>query len=220
MAKGIPAEPDPHEPEHVALAVQKLGLKHAVITSVTRDDLPDGGAGHFARVIRSIRQINPHTSIETLIPDFQGSVSALQKIIEAKPHIINHNIETVPGLYGKVRPGAYYQRSIALLKQVKQLFPAVYTKSGLMVGLGEREYEIIQTFKDLINAKCDILTVGQYLRPSRNHLKVQEYIEPQKFKHYERIAKDLGFKYVASGPLVRSSYKASEGLQVLRRFIK
>jgi len=216
VAKGIPGELDFKEPEHVALAVKKLDLKHAVITSVTRDDLSDGGADHFAKVINSIRKVNPNTSIEVLIPDFKGDMSALKKVIDAKPDIVNHNVETVPRLYRKVRPGADYKRSIKLLERIKRLSPKIYTKSGMMVGLGESEQEIIQTFKDLTNVGCDILTIGQYLRPSKNHIKVHEYVTPKKFEYFKNVAESMGFKYVASGPLVRSSYKAYDSLKILK----
>ncbi|MEG6616722.1 lipoyl synthase [Peptococcaceae bacterium 1198_IL3148] len=208
VTKGHTQPVDPEEPNHVLEAVKELGLRHAVITSVTRDDLPDGGAAHFAAVINKLKDTD--VVVEVLIPDFQGDKEALAKVVSAKPQIINHNIETVPRLYPTVRPKAVYRRSLELLQNVKQMASNIYTKSGIMVGLGEQEQEVINTMKDLRAMDCDLLTVGQYLRPSVKHHPVVEYVHPDQFKKYEQAAHDLGFKYVASGPLVRSSYHAEE----------
>ncbi|WP_353892826.1 lipoyl synthase [Proteinivorax hydrogeniformans] len=203
---------DEKEPKNVAQATMELGLKHVVITSVTRDDLPDGGAKHFAKVIESIRSKDKDIAIEVLIPDFKGDKKALKYVVEAKPDIINHNIETVPRLYDDVRPQAIYKRSLQLLEEIKKLDSEIYTKSGIMVGLGEREEEIAQTMADLREYKCDFLTVGQYLPPSNEHYPIQEYVTPETFKRYKDEALKLGFSFVASEPLVRSSYKASDML--------
>lgn len=208
-----PWSPDPEEPENVARAVKMLGLKYVVITSVTRDDLKDGGAGQFAQTIEKIRKINGRNiKIEILIPDFQGSLPSLETVIQAKPTVLNHNLETVPRLYPEVRPGANYLRSIKLLQRVKEIAPYLYTKSGLMVGLGETFSEVIEVMEDLRRADCNILTLGQYLRPSSSHLPVKQFIPPEKFSEYEKIGSQLGFSFVASGPFVRSSYRASEAL--------
>ena len=201
---------DPEEPKHVAQAVKKLGLKHVVITSVTRDDLEDGGAFQFVDVINTIRENSPKVSIEVLIPDLQGNQAALKTIVDAKPEIINHNIETISRLYDAIRPSAIYERSLELLANVKEMDENIYTKSGLMVGLGEESSEVIQVMKDLKAAGCDFLTIGQYLQPSKDHYPVKEYIHPDIFKKYERLGLEIGFKAVASGPLIRSSYDALE----------
>lgn len=205
-----PQHVDPEEPVKVAEAISKLNLKHVVITSVTRDDLPDGGAEHFAQVITEIKKRDQQVIVEVLISDLKGNVSALAQIIQAKPDIINHNIETVPRLYEAVRPQAIYQRSIQLLYQVKLLEPNMLTKSGIMVGLGETPSEVEDVLADLRQADCDLLTIGQYLAPSKDHHPVVEFITPETFEKYKRIALDLGFKHVASGPLVRSSYHADQ----------
>jgi lipoic acid synthetase len=201
---------DPEEPKHVAQAVKKLGLKHVVITSVTRDDLDDGGAFQFVNVINRIRKSSPNVSIEVLIPDLQGNKEALKTIVDAKPEIINHNIETISRLYDAIRPSAIYERSLEVLSNVKKMDENIYTKSGVMVGLGEGEAEVIQVMKDLKAAGCDFLTIGQYLQPSKDHYPVKEYIHPDLFKKYEEIGLEIGFKAVASGPLIRSSYDALE----------
>lgn len=201
---------DPMEPENIAKATVDLGLKHVVITSVTRDDIPDGGAGHFADVIRAIKAKDDKIIVEVLIPDLQGNIDSLKKVVDAKPEIINHNIETVPRLYEDVRPIAVYERSLELLKNVKKLDSSIMTKSGLMVGLGETQEEVIETMKDLRKAECDFLTIGQYLQPSSEHYPVQEYVKPEVFEMYKEEATKLGFSFVASSPLVRSSYNASE----------
>jgi len=213
VKKGVPSPPDPEEPENVAKAVNKLGLNYVVITSPTRDDLPDGGAAQFARVISSVRKLyGEKIYIEILIPDFGGSFSSLQKVLKAKPFVLNHNLETVPRLYPEVRPGAEYQRSLRVLERCKKIDPRIYTKSGLMVGLGESQAEVIQVMKDLRSIGCDILTIGQYLRPSSKHLEVKEFIPPEVFDHYREVAYSLGFLYVASSPFVRSSYMARDWL--------
>ncbi len=213
VEKGTPLPLEEDEPWRVAQAVAELGLKHAVVTSVTRDDLSDGGASQFGAVIRAIRRLNEGTTVEVLIPDFQGSEDALRIVVEAEPEIINHNIETVPRLYPEVRPGADYHRSLALLAQVKTIKHKMLTKSGVMVGLGEKEKELIRVFEDLREVGCEILTMGQYLAPSSKHYPVVEYISPETFAHYKAIGEDLGFSYVTAGPFVRSSYLAAQVLQ-------
>jgi lipoic acid synthetase len=192
-----------------------MGLRHVVVTSVTRDDLPDGGASHFAETIKAIQEKTPDTKVEVLIPDFQGSFSALKTVIDAQPHVLNHNIETVPRLYPSVRPGAIYERSLQLLMRVKDLAPSIPTKSGLMLGLGETPEEIHQTLQDLLNAGCSILTMGQYLQPSREHLPVERFIPPEEFDRWRERALLMGFLEVASGPFVRSSYHARKLFQGL-----
>jgi len=211
VAKGEAQPVDPDEPLHVAQAIKQLKLRHAVITSVTRDDLPDGGAGHFAEMISTIRDLNGNrTVIEVLIPDFKGDVEALAKVVDANPEIINHNVETVPRLYPEVRPMADYRRSLDLLRNVKSLDSGIKTKSGFMLGLGETENEIIALMKDLHAVGCDFLTIGQYLQPSKSHHPVIEFIHPDKFEEYRGIALAMGFKSVSSSPLTRSSYNADK----------
>jgi len=200
--------PDPDEPLRVAQVAQEMGLKYIVVTSVTRDDLPDGGAGSFAGTIAAIRQKIPDARVEVLIPDFMGSASALQTVINAQPDVLNHNIETVPRLYSMVRPEADYQRSLDLIRRVKDYDAAVPVKSGLMLGFGEDPEEIKETLEDLLRANCRILTLGQYLQPSKNHLAVKRYIPPEEFEKWRETAIDMGFSEVASGPFVRSSYHA------------
>ena len=202
--------PDVNEPGHVVEAVKKLGLQHVVITSVTRDDLPDGGAYQFAKVIEAIRSYNSQISVEVLIPDFQGSISALEVVVASRPAVINHNIETVPRLYSRVRPQASYKRSLQLLRNVKFIEGELLTKSGLMVGLGERSEEIIQVMEDLREVDCDFLTIGQYLRPSLNHHQVVRFVPPVEFEEYKDIGMAMGFRGVASAPLVRSSFQADK----------
>jgi lipoic acid synthetase len=213
VKKGKPLPLDPEEPYHIAQAARHLQLKHIVVTSVTRDDLPDGGAEHFAETIIEIKKQLPKSTVEVLVPDFKGSWEALQRVIDAQPEVINHNIETVNRLYRLVRPKAVYKRSLELLRQVKIRDKNIISKSGIMVGLGEEEEEIIQAMKDLREVDGDILTIGQYLRPSPLHLRVQNYIHPDKFEEYQKTGMSLGFKYVASAPLVRSSYHAGEILK-------
>jgi lipoyl synthase len=201
---------NPEEPNNVAEATVKLGLQHVVITSVTRDDLSDGGADHFAKTIRAIKEKDPKIIVEVLIPDLQGDVDALKIVIDAKPDILNHNVETVPRLYPDVRPMAIYERSLEVLENSKKLDPDMLTKTGIMLGLGEKEEEVIQVFKDLREKGCDFLTVGQYLPPSDEHVELVEYVHPDQFDKYKEEALKLGFKFVASSPLVRSSYKAAD----------
>ena len=215
VAHGPLGAPDPEEPARVAEAVKKMGLGHVVVTSVTRDDLQDGGARHFAKTIRAIREKMPDAKVEVLIPDFQGSLHALKSVIEAHPDVLNHNIETVPRLYPTVRPGAVYERSIQLLRRVMELDPSIPTKSGLMLGLGETAEEILQTLGDLFRADCSLLTLGQYLQPSKEHLPVQRFVPPEEFDKWRDRALQMGFAEVASGPFVRSSYHAKELFQAL-----
>jgi len=208
VASGRPLPPDPQEPERVARTVHRLGLRHAVITSVTRDDLPDGGAAAFAHTIRRIRELCPACGIEVLIPDFRGSAQALGVVMAAAPDVLNHNVETVPRLYPQVRPGAVYPRSLEVLARAKALAPGVATKSGIMVGLGESRGELHQVMADLRAAGCDLLTIGQYLRPSPGHLPVARFYTPEEFHELQEEGLALGFRHVESGPLVRSSYHA------------
>lgn len=205
-----PALPvDEKEPEHLLEAAEKLDLNYIVITSVTRDDLPDGGACQFDRVIRLLREKRPDSIVEVLIPDFLGSAAALATLISAGPRVISHNVETVPRLYPEVRPGADYGRSLELLARVKDINPGTVTKSGLMLGLGETKQEVIEVMTDLREAGCDLLTIGQYLRPSPEGHPVARYVSPEEFAGYADIGKNLGFAEVASAPLVRSSYRAA-----------
>lgn len=206
---GRPAPSDSQEPERVANAVEALKLKYAVITSVTRDDLPDGGAGIFAETIRAIRKQSPDCRVEVLIPDFRGSEMALKIVMDAEPHVLNHNVETVPRLYPKVRPHAVYERSLEVLQRARKFNPNGLTKSGLMVGVGETVDEIIQVMADLRNVDCNILTIGQYLRPSLAHVPIERYWPPEEFKELEKQGIEMGFAHVESGPLVRSSYHAA-----------
>jgi lipoic acid synthetase len=208
VGHGRPAPPDPDEPQRVAAAAARLGLGHVVITSVTRDDLADGGAGHFAATIRAVRRRLPGATIEVLIPDFRGSQAALETVLAAGPAVLNHNVETVPRLYRAVRPGADYRRSLALLARAKALRPGLATKSGLMLGLGERTAEVLRVLHDLRRARCDLLTLGQYLQPGDDQLPVSRYVPPDEFAAYRDKAEALGFRGVAAGPLVRSSHQA------------
>jgi lipoyl synthase len=219
VRKGKPQTPDPLEPLHIAKAVQKLELKYVVITSVTRDDLTDGGASHFVGVIEAIRKEIPINTpeIEVLIPDFNGDKKSLLQVIAAHPDVINHNVETVPRLYGEVRAMADYKRSLNLLSTVKDTDPTRWTKSGIMVGLGETPKEVRQVFVDLRKHGCDILTIGQYLPPSPKHHPLIEYVTPEQFDQYREQAHKAGIRYVASGPLVRSSYKAHEILDTAKK---
>ena len=215
VVKGKPGAVDPMEPENLAKATKELKLRHVVITSVTRDDLEDGGADQFVKCIEKVREYNKGTSIEVLIPDLRGNIEALAKIVAAAPEIINHNVETVPRLYKDVRPMADYQQSLEVLANVKKLNPKIFTKSGIMVGLGEKEEEVVRLFGVLREVDCDFLTVGQYLQPSKKHHPVIEYVHPDIFKDYEKVAYELGFKHVASGPFVRSSYNAEHTIILL-----
>ena len=208
VATGKPLPLDTAEPDNVASAVEKLGLAHVVVTSVDRDDLDDGGAAHFAGVIRAIRGRCPTTTIEVLTPDFLRKPGGLETVVAARPDVFNHNLETVPGLYLKIRPGARYFHSLRLLQRVKELDPAMFTKSGIMVGLGETREEVLQVMDDMRSADVDFLTIGQYLQPTRKHAEVKAYVTPDEFKAYERTALSKGFLLVSSSPLTRSSYHA------------
>jgi lipoyl synthase len=208
VATGKPDQLDPHEPEHVAEAVAELGLSHVVVTSVDRDDLDDGGAGHFARVIRAVRARAPGTTIEVLTPDFLRKDGAIEAVVEARPDVYNHNLETVPRLYRPVRPGARYFASMRLLARVKELDPAMFTKSGIMVGLGETRDEVLQVMDDMRAADVDFLTIGQYLQPTPRHHPVDRFVPPQEFAEYRQHALGKGFLTVSASPLTRSSYHA------------
>jgi len=218
VGKGVPVAPDPEEPRHVAEAVHRMKLTHAVVTSVNRDDLPDQGAGQFVRTVREIRLMNPGTRVEVLIPDFQGDRACLEMILEAEPEILNHNLETVPRLYRRVRAGAHYAQSLELLARASRHrgrpgadpIDPMLTKSGVMVGLGETVDELLEVMDHLRESEVDILTIGQYLRPSMQHLPVERYYHPGEFAQLKREGLARGFKHVESGPLVRSSYHAHE----------
>jgi lipoic acid synthetase len=215
VKKGALYPPDPNEPERIAKACVKLALDFVVVTSVTRDDLPDGGAGHFAEVIKTIRSLLPDIKIEALIPDFQGSDEALKIVLDANPFALNHNIETVPRLYSVIRPEANYAQSLKVLIKTKEKKDDIYTKSGFMVGLGEERQEVSSVLKDLKSAGCDIVTIGQYLPPTRSHPKAERYVHPDEFKEYSAFGHSLGIPKVISGPFVRSSYRAHEAVQIL-----
>ena len=206
--KGKPVALDPEEPRNVALVVKDLGLDHIVVTSVNRDDLPDGGAAHFAKTVFWIKTLNPQIRVELLIPDFDGNLQALKTVLESAIEILNHNIETVPRLYGKVRPGHTYECSLNILTEAKRFRHDVLTKSGLMLGVGETYDEVIATLQELREKKVDIVTLGQYLQPSNRQLKVDRYVTPDEFKEFRMVGERLGFRHVESGPLVRSSYHA------------
>ncbi len=210
IKKGAPLPVNPDEPKKLAETVKAMNLKHVVITSVTRDDLDDGGANHFAACINEIHNLALNITVEILTPDFKNKQNALQIVLNAKPQVFNHNIETVQRLYPEVRKAADYLLSLKLLKNAKKISPDVYTKSGIMLGLGETKKEVIQTLDDLRAANVDILTIGQYLRPSIKHKKVERYVTPQEFDEYKKIAKEKGFKAVSSSPLTRSSHNAAE----------
>ena len=211
VAHGRPLAPDAEEPRHLAETISRLGLKYVVITSVDRDDLRDGGAQHFVDCIRSVRDAAPHTTVEVLVPDFRGRLERALDILKAvPPDVVNHNLETVPRLYRKARPGGDYEHSLRLLQEFKKLHPAVPTKSGLMVGLGETDDEILAVMRDLRAHEVDMLTIGQYLQPSPHHLPVERYVEPRVFSLFEREAASLGFRHAAVGALVRSSYHADQ----------
>ena len=216
VSTGKPQPLDPFEPYKISNAVKKLNLNHVVITSVDRDDLPDGGSNHFHDVILATKKINPNTSIEVLTPDFLRKGEAYKKVIEANPDVFNHNIETVPGLYKQIRPGARYFASLELLKKSKKMNKNIFTKSGIMVGLGEKKDEIIQVMDDLISANVDFLTIGQYLQPSSKHHPLERYYHPDEFKELGEIAKSKGFLLVSSTPLTRSSYHADEDFRKLK----
>ncbi len=216
IATGRPDLLDPHEPARLAVAIGKLGLEHVVITSVDRDDLPDGGAGHFADCIKAIRNSAPNTTIEILTPDFLKKDGALETVVAAIPDVYNHNIETVPSLYKAIRPGARYFHSLNLLHNVKKLNPQIFTKSGIMVGLGETNNEVLQVMDDLRAADVDFITIGQYLQPTKKHAKVERFVTPEEFSYLERVAKTKGFLMVSASPLTRSSYHAGEDFKKMR----
>ena len=214
---GMPRAVDPLEPEHVAIAAAKLGLEHIVVTSVDRDDLPDGGASQFVKVIEALRRETPNTTIEILTPDFRNKhEAAVEAIVAARPDVYNHNLETVPRLYPTIRPGARYYASLRLLEQVKKLDPSIFTKSGVMVGLGEERLEVHQVMDDMRSAGIDFLTMGQYLQPTPKHARVEEFVAPDAFKAYASIARAKGFLLVAASPLTRSSYHAGEDFKKMR----
>ncbi len=213
VEKGTPEPLEPGEPVRIARAAKDLGLSHVVVTSVTRDDLPDGGANHFAQTITAIRQVNLNATVEVLIPDFRGSEEAIKVVVRARPDIINHNLETVPRLYKKVRLEADYERSLKVLKAAKEWDRNTFTKSGIMLGLGETEKELFKVMEDLRQVECDFLTLGQYLRPSEAHLPVVRFIHPQEFQDIATKGREMGFRGIASGPFVRSSYRADELLE-------
>jgi len=215
---GMPRAVDPMEPQHVADAAAELGLQHIVVTSVDRDDLKDGGAGHFVKVIEALRRTTPNTTIEILTPDFRNKTeSAVEAIVAARPDVYNHNLETVPRLYPTIRPGARYYASLRLLEQVKRLDPSIFTKSGVMVGLGEERLEIHQVMDDMRSASVDFLTIGQYLQPTPRHAKVEEFVTPATFDAYAAIARAKGFLLVASSPLTRSSYHADDDFNKMKQ---
>jgi lipoic acid synthetase len=216
VATGIPKALDADEPRRVGEAVAGLGLKHVVVTSVDRDDLADGGAEHFAQTIRAIRAAAPDTTIEILTPDFLRKDGALEVVVEARPDVFNHNLETVPALYPTIRPGARYYHSLRLLDRVKQLDPTIFTKSGLMVGLGEKRIEVLQVMDDLRSADVDFLTIGQYLQPTVKHAAVDRFVTPEEFQDYATAARGKGFLLVSSTPLTRSSYHADRDFAALR----
>jgi lipoic acid synthetase len=209
---------DPTEPTRLAEAVRRMGLNHVVITSVNRDDLPDGGASQFVRCIEAIRSVSPQTTIEVLIPDLCGNWDALETILQAKPEVLNHNTETVPRLYRRVRPQGNYERSLELLRVTHEVAPWSYTKSGLMVGLGETDAEIRQVMQDLRSVNCDILTIGQYLQPTQKHLNVADFITPAQFDAWREYGESLGFLQVVSSPLTRSSYHAEQVRELMQRY--
>lgn len=210
VATGRPLPLDPEEPDRVAEAIRSLGLRFAVITAVARDDVADGGAAHFAATIRALRRSAPGCAVEVLVPDFKGSDEALATVLAAGPDVLNHNVETVERLQRKVRPAAKYERSLRLLERARELAPGVPTKTGIMLGLGESADEIERTLRDVVGRGCRLLTVGQYLSPGPGHLPVERWVTPDEFAHWDRRARELGFDEVASGPLVRSSYRAEQ----------
>ncbi|MDP7421052.1 MAG: lipoyl synthase [bacterium] len=217
VIQGSVEAPDIDEPRRITEAIKQLGLRYIVLTSVTRDDLLDGGAGHFAETIKEIRKLSPICKIEVLIPDFMGNLGAVETVIESGPVLLAHNLETVPALYKKIRPGADYGRSLNILSHAKRVASTLPTKSGLMLGLGETRLEVLEVMEDLINTGCDALTLGQYLQPSREHVPVVRYLHPSEFAEYMHEARSIGFKSVASAPLVRSSFKAGDILDEINR---
>lgn len=226
VTTGKPDAVDPDEPKHLAEAAKHLGLKHVVVTSVTRDDLPDGGSEQFARVIRALREVMPETTVEVLIPDFKGDHEALMTVMREFPDVLNHNIETVASLYKKVRPQAIYERSLKVLREAREFAeseaakegarPRILVKTGAMLGLGETDEELDVLFADLVENGVDVLTLGQYLRPSEEHVEMQRFVTPEEFERYRERAEEAGIGFVASSPLVRSSYRAEEALRAVR----
>lgn len=216
VATGTPLAVDDNEPAHLAQAVGELGLRHVVVTSVDRDDLDDGGAGHFAACIGELRTHAPETTIEVLTPDFRRKQGAIETVTDARPDVYNHNLETVPSLYRRVRPGASYRHSLALLRRVRERDPSIFTKSGIMLGLGEQQAEVLSLMDDLRASDVDFLTIGQYLRPTKRHIEVARYVEPAEFEAYAAEAKSRGFLLVSSSPLTRSSYHAEADFARLR----
>lgn len=216
VAKGEPEAVDPSEPDNIVAAIRKLNIKYAVITSVTRDDLPDGGAAHFVEVVTKIREDDSSILVEVLIPDFKGSLQALKTVIDAGPAVLNHNVETVPRLYSEVRPEADYRRSIELIRSAKAIDQSTITKSGIMLGLGESQKEVVQVMTDLRQSGCDILTIGQYLSPSLKHHPVVRYAPDEEFVECEKLGHEMGFAAVIAGPLVRSSYHAGEAYKLAK----
>jgi len=214
--KGIPESLDESEPVRIAEQVREMKLKYAVLTSPSRDDLFDGGADFFANTVKEIKKVNPDAKVEVLIPDFKGNVDCLKKVVDSGIDVLNHNVETVPALYNKVRPKADYELSLGIFKKIKKIKTSLPLKSGFMVGLGEKREEVLELLRDLKSAGCNIVTIGQYLRPTLKQLPVDRYVHPDEFKEIEKLAYQIGFDYVASGPLVRSSYRAEEILLSLR----
>ena len=213
---GLPDRLDPHEPENVGLATAQLGLEHIVVTSVDRDDLPDGGAGHFVETVEAIRRHAPRTTVEILTPDFLDKAGAVETVARARPDVFNHNLETVPRLYPTIRPGARYFASLRLLQHVREIDPSIFTKSGLMVGLGETKEEVYQVMDDLRAADVDFLTIGQYLQPTRKHAPVDRFVHPDEFRAYKKMAYGKGFLMVSASPLTRSSYHAGDDFARLK----
>lgn len=211
VTSGEPGCIDESEKQGIARAVNKLGLKYVVITSVTRDDLPDGGSLHFAQTVSEIKKLNPETHIEALIPDFNGDMDAIRHVLDASCTVVGHNVETVPALYDTIRPEANYKQSIAVVAEIKQYNPEILSKSGMMLGLGETKEQVLEVMRDLRKANCDMLTIGQYLRPSKEHYPVVEYIHPDVFNEYADLGMKMGFKHVEASPLTRSSFMAHKG---------
>lgn len=220
VSPGMPGDLDPHEPIHIAELVKELGLKHVVITQVTRDDLPDGGALHMANTVRQIKVMNPEVTVEVLISDLKGDREALATVLESEPDVMNHNVEMVPTLYRNVRPQAIYERSLEVLRMSKELAPDILTKTGIMVGLGETNEEIYALMDDIRSTGCDILTISQYLQPTEQHWPLDRYVTPEEFDHYRDVALEKGFGFTASSPLVRSSYRAHEALTEARKLLE
>ncbi len=220
VAPGMPGHLDPEEPQHIAEVVRDLGLKHVVITQVTRDDLADGGAAHMAKTVRAVKETCPGVTVEVLISDLKGDKDALAVVLAAQPDVMNHNVEMVSHLYRKVRPQAIYERSLKVLSNSKEIAPQTLTKTGFMVGLGETDEEVYTLMDDILATGCDILTISQYLQPTEEHWKLDRYVTPEQFDHYKDVALEKGFKFVASSPLVRSSYRAHEALTATKKVLE